>query len=149
MFRLLSIAVVFIALWISAKATNSKKKPSGDTVVETPEPVPFEGLYLFTAGFASKLIFPLRDGMVICTDNYPTGVNVLCAGESKIARFYLNGTEFRTEYKEPFFLAGDIRGKNGNPARVRPWKNPPTYANIKCKLNSPKKEFVARVWFLC
>lgn len=148
MFQLFSIAVLFLVLQTSVDATPSKK-PKPDGPVETPEPAPLEGLYLYTAGFSSKLIFPLRDGMVICIDNYPTGVNVLCAGESKVARFYVNGTHFRTEYKEPFFLAGDIRPKNDNLPRVRPWKNPPTFATIKCKLNSPKRSFVARVWFSC
>lgn len=148
MFRFVSIAIFVLALWVSVDGTFSKKH-GGPQNVETPEPAPLEGLYLYTAGFTSKLVFPLRDGMVICQDNYPTGINVLCAGESTVARFYVNGTHFRTEYKEPFFLAGDIRARNGDQARVRPWKNAPSYANIKCKLNNPKREYSVRVWFLC
>lgn len=110
---------------------------------ESPEPVTLDGLFLTTAGVGSRVLYELRDGMTICTDDFATGVNVLCAGDSRAARFYLNGVKRRTEYKAPFYIGGDVRG------RVRAWANPPTSALIECRMKNPKRAFKASVTFQC
>lgn len=112
--------------------------------MESPEPEPVdEGLYLYTAGFDSRYVSPLSEGMTICIKDYITGINIRCIGDSKLARFSINGVRERTEYKAPFFFAGDVRG------RIRAWDNPPEDALIECNLVEPKRGFKAQVTFRC
>lgn len=110
----------------------------------SPEPEPIEeGLYLYTAGFSSKYLFELKNGTEICLDDYPSGVNVRCLGSSRYARFTVNGNFFRSEYHEPFFLAGNVN------KYVRRWKNIPQSALIRCTLFMPKRNYRASVTFTC
>lgn len=118
---------------------------NGQMVVSSPEPAEWagDGLYLYKAGFSTEVISPLRNGMTICIDDYPTGINIRCIGASVTAKFFVNAIRIRTEYRAPFFLKGDVRGL------VREWKNPPRTALIRCKLNGPLRNFRATVHFKC
>lgn len=114
------------------------------SALESPEPEPVdEGLYLYTAGFDPRYVAILSNGMNICTEDYPTGINIRCVGDSRLARFIVNGVRVRTEYKAPFYLTGDVRG------RIRAWDQPPEEAIIECKLVDPKRDFKASVTFRC
>lgn len=110
----------------------------------SPEPAPAEeGLYLYTAGLSSSLVSDIKDGMNICPQEYPTGFNIRCIGESRYAWFEINERWYRSEYAQPFYLAGNVND------RVRPWTNPPGNALISCTLFRPKRIYRAELSFTC
>lgn len=114
-------------------------------IMESPEPdtLPTDpGLYLTTAGLNSRVIRPLTEKMVICPSDYPAGISIMCVADAKTASFIVNGNHVRREFRMPFYLNGDLDG------RVRPWKNIPESARIRCL---PKKRHVMRVhvFFKC
>lgn len=101
----------------------------GMAEIATPEPgVNEPGLYLVTAGLNSKIIRPLSSREQICLKDYPTGISVLCVGNSRRATFYVNGLFVIREYIAPFYIRGDV----GN--RVRAWHPAPQVNWVKCRL---------------
>lgn len=117
---------------------------AGLEVQPSPETDPTEeGLYLYTAGSNPTFKLALQDDMTICPDDYHTGFNVLCIAESPKVLFYVNSNLIATEYRKPYYLAGNVG------ERVRPWTSYPRSAWIRCKLPGPKRNIRAHVFFRC
>lgn len=109
------------------------------------DPMGGPGLYLVPAGTSMSPMKALRTFNKICPADYPSGFSILChaGGPSDHARFFVNGKLFKTEYREPFYIAGDYNG------RVRPWKDyPKNFAIIRCKLSRRTNVF-AKIKFAC
>lgn len=101
----------------------------GTAEISTPEPgVNEPGLYLVTAGLNSQIIRPLSSRERICLKDYPTGISVLCVGNSRWATFYVNGLFVIKEQSAPFYIRGDVNN------RVRAWYPAPEVNWVKCRL---------------
>lgn len=102
-------------------------------------------LQLYTAGPNGGFVSDLHDGMEICPDDFPMGINILCNGGSSDSRakFLLNGEYFRTEKSHPFYMAGDKRGVPNT------WEDYPVEAEVRCLLRPGLIQFSASVRFIC
>lgn len=106
----------------------------------SPEVNPYEpGLYLTTAGPESKIIRPLNSRETICLKDYPTGISVLCVGNSPWANFYVNNMFIRKDHLVPFYIRGNIG------SRVRAWHPEPQVNWVKCRLRY-KVVFKSRIY---
>lgn len=92
--------------------------------------VPLPALYVVSAGQDSMRGPLLTDGSTICPGDYPTGFSILCDAPSSAesARFFVDGDFIKSEYRMPFYIAGDYK------MRIPPWTSYPDTGLLKCKL---------------
>lgn len=114
----------------------------------SPEPVadPLAGPYLavVSAGAGPRRMRMLGKKDSICPSDYPHGFSIKCEpnGPASNARFYVNGRFAKVEYRAPYFIKGDFRG------RVMPWMHYPKRGIIRCKLSN-RMQVSAYVMFRC
>lgn len=100
-------------------------------------------LQLYKTGEKTTLVSTLAENQSICTADFPTGFTIGCVATDTDNRaiFRVNGIKVHTEFRKPFFIAGDTGGL------AHRWKIFPTTAVISCVLES--NIFSARVSFDC
>eukprot|EP00177_Eucheuma_denticulatum_P003837 GFKZ01006932.1.p1 GENE.GFKZ01006932.1~~GFKZ01006932.1.p1 ORF type:complete len:138 (-),score=4.73 GFKZ01006932.1:269-682(-) len=116
------------------------------TILSSPEPQvdPLVGptLYVVYARTGIRAM-ELSDGSTVCPKNFPAGFTIMCVAPSaSSASFFVDGIFVRTEYKIPYFIAGDYKG------RINPWVDYPDTGTIMCRLRDGSS-VSATVSFTC
>lgn len=130
---LLSLLVI-IPLSVAAPAVSPEPQM---------DPLFSPSLFVVSAGDGARGP-QLQDGSNICPGDYPAGFSILCvtAGSVRKVTFFVGGQFVKTEYSEPYYIAGDYKG------RVGAWTTFPSSGVVMCS-PSDGSSVSASVSFTC